>query len=86
MKQQEVIGSFKPADYETERVMATAKDGTKIPISIVYKKGFKSTDLITDGNTDKNKKLTNKLFNTYTKRVIFAIISIVFLIITILFK
>ncbi|MEO6540143.1 MAG: S9 family peptidase [Ferruginibacter sp.] len=41
MKQQEVIGTFKPGDYETERVMATAKDGTKIPISIVYKKGFK---------------------------------------------
>ncbi len=45
MKQQEVIGSFKPADYVTERVMATAKDGTKIPISIVYKKGFNK-----DGN------------------------------------
>ncbi|MBK8609248.1 MAG: S9 family peptidase [Chitinophagaceae bacterium] len=41
MKQQEVVGSFKPGDYETERVFATAKDGTKIPISIVYKKGFK---------------------------------------------
>ena len=40
MKQQEVIGSFKPTDYVTERVMATAKDGTKIPVSIVYKKGF----------------------------------------------
>ncbi len=41
MKQQEVIGTFKPEDYETERVMATAKDGTKVPVSIVYKKGFK---------------------------------------------
>jgi oligopeptidase B len=41
MKQQEVIGSFKSENYTTERVMATAKDGTKIPISIVYKKGFK---------------------------------------------
>ncbi|MEO6254516.1 MAG: S9 family peptidase [Ferruginibacter sp.] len=41
MKQQEVIGTFKSGDYETERVMATAKDGTKIPVSIVYKKGFK---------------------------------------------
>ena len=45
MKQQEVVGNFKPADYVTERVFATAKDGTKIPISIVYKKGFKK-----DGN------------------------------------
>ncbi len=41
MKQQEVIGSFKPEDYETERLFATAKDGSKVPISIVYKKGFK---------------------------------------------
>lgn len=40
MKQQEVVGAFNPKDYETERVFATAKDGTKIPISIVYKKGF----------------------------------------------
>ena len=40
MKRQEVVGTFKPEDYATERVMATAKDGTKIPISIVYKKGF----------------------------------------------
>ena len=45
MKQQEVVGGYNIKDYETERVMATAKDGTKIPISIVYKKGFKK-----DGN------------------------------------
>jgi len=45
MKQQEVLGTFNPKDYETERVMATAKDGTKIPVSIVYKKGYKK-----DGN------------------------------------
>lgn len=41
MKQQEVVGGYNIKDYETERVMATAKDGTKIPMSIVYKKGFK---------------------------------------------
>ena len=41
LKQQEVLGGYNPADYVTERLWATAKDGTKIPMSIVYKKGFK---------------------------------------------
>lgn len=41
LKQQEVIGDFDPANYQSERVYATADDGTKIPISLVYKKGFK---------------------------------------------
>ncbi len=41
MKQQEVVGGYNISDYVTERLFATAKDGTKIPISIVYKKGFK---------------------------------------------
>jgi len=41
MKQQEVVGGYDKTAYETERLFATAKDGTKIPISIVYKKGFK---------------------------------------------
>ncbi len=41
MKQTEVIGGYDPLQYQTERVWATAKDGTKIPMSIVYKKGFK---------------------------------------------
>ncbi len=44
-KQQEVVGGYKPEEYVTERLMATAKDGTKVPISLVYKKGFKK-----DGN------------------------------------
>ncbi len=40
MKQQEVLGGYKSDEYITERLNATATDGTKIPISIVYKKGF----------------------------------------------
>ena len=40
LKQQEVVGGYNPKDYVTERLFATAKDGTKIPIALVYKKGF----------------------------------------------
>jgi len=41
LKEQEVVGGYKKEDYVTERVYATAKDGTKVPISLVYKKGLK---------------------------------------------
>ncbi len=41
MKQQEVIGGYNPDDYVSERIYAKATDGTKVPISLVYKKGFK---------------------------------------------
>ena len=40
MKQQEVLDGYNPQHYATERLYATAKDGTKIPISLVYKKGI----------------------------------------------
>ena len=39
-KQQEVIGDFNPDNYETKRLWATADDGTKIPMSVVYRKGI----------------------------------------------
>lgn len=39
-KQQEVVGGYNAEEYVTERLFATAEDGTKIPISLVYKKGF----------------------------------------------
>lgn len=32
---------YDPSQYVTERVWATARDGTKVPVSLVYKKGFK---------------------------------------------
>lgn len=41
LKQQEVLGGYNKENYTTERLFATAKDGTRIPISIVYKKGYK---------------------------------------------
>ncbi|MDI9879390.1 S9 family peptidase [Flectobacillus sp. LYT7W] len=41
MKEQEVLGVFNKEDYQTERLFATARDGVRVPISIVYKKGFK---------------------------------------------
>ena len=40
LKQTEVLGGYNPADYETKRLWATAGDGVKIPISIVYRKGL----------------------------------------------
>lgn len=38
LKRQEVIGDFNPENYQSKRMFALAPDGTKIPISIVYKK------------------------------------------------
>ncbi len=41
LKEQEVLGGkFNKDNYIEERVWATAKDGTKIPISMVYRKGI----------------------------------------------
>lgn len=41
LKQQEVLGGkFDPANYTSERLWATATDGTKVPISMVYRKGM----------------------------------------------
>jgi oligopeptidase B len=40
-KQNEVPGGFDKANYASERVFATAADGTKIPMSMVYRKGMK---------------------------------------------
>lgn len=41
LKQAEVVGDFKPENYHAERLLATARDGVKVPISLVYKKGLK---------------------------------------------
>ena len=39
-KEQEVLGDFDKKNYTEQRIWATATDGTKIPISIVFKKGL----------------------------------------------
>jgi oligopeptidase B len=41
LKQTEVPGGFNVDNYKSERVFATASDGTKIPMSMVYRKGVK---------------------------------------------
>ena len=40
-KQTEVPGGFDKANYQSERVFATASDGTKIPMSVVYRRNVK---------------------------------------------
>ncbi len=39
LKQQEVPGGYDASKYEDKRIWAVARDGTKVPISLVYKKG-----------------------------------------------
>lgn len=41
LKQYEVVGGYNPDDYISKRLYATARDGVKIPISLVYKKTTK---------------------------------------------
>jgi oligopeptidase B len=38
LKQQEVPGGYVPSQYVSERQWVTARDGVKVPLSIVYKK------------------------------------------------
>lgn len=40
-KEQPVLGGFRKEDYVTERLYAPAADGTRIPMSVVYKQGFR---------------------------------------------
>jgi len=41
LKQTEVLGGYDATQYTSERLYATAKDGARIPISVVYKKSMK---------------------------------------------
>jgi oligopeptidase B len=44
LKQTEVPGGYDPSKYVSERVWAIAKDGVKIPISVIYRKDLKKAD------------------------------------------
>ena len=35
-----VLGGYDPANYSSERILATAQDGVKVPISLVYRRGM----------------------------------------------
>ncbi|MEK6322629.1 MAG: S9 family peptidase [Acidobacteriota bacterium] len=41
LKQQEVLGGYDARNYEAKRIWAVARDATKVPVSVVYKKGVK---------------------------------------------
>ncbi len=41
LKQQEVLGGYDAKNYEAKRIWGVARDGTRVPISLVYKKGVK---------------------------------------------
>ena len=40
LKRTEVLGGYDPSRYEARRVWAVARDGVKVPMSIVHKKGI----------------------------------------------
>ncbi len=41
VKQTEVLGDFDSNDYTTKRLFVEARDGRKVPLSLVYRKGMK---------------------------------------------
>ena len=40
LKRDQILGGFDPANYVTERFYTTARDGARVPVSIVYRKGI----------------------------------------------
>jgi oligopeptidase B len=39
LKRDQILGGFDPANYVTERFYTTARDGARVPVSLVYRKG-----------------------------------------------
>ncbi|CDT42250.1 Protease II (Oligopeptidase B) [Vibrio coralliirubri] len=44
MKQTPVLGDFEADNYQSERIMVTARDGKKVPVSLVYRKDLFKKD------------------------------------------
>jgi oligopeptidase B len=44
LKQTEVPGGYDASKYKSERVWAVAKDGVKVPVSVIYRKDLKKAD------------------------------------------
>ncbi|MGQ0539848.1 MAG: S9 family peptidase [Gemmatimonadaceae bacterium] len=40
LKREDVLGGYDPSRYAVERTYATARDGVRVPVSLVYKKPF----------------------------------------------
>jgi oligopeptidase B len=41
LKRTEVLGGYDPAEYRTERMYATVRDGTRVPVSLVYRRDLR---------------------------------------------
>jgi oligopeptidase B len=41
LKQDPVLGGYKSTDYTVERIYVTARDGARVPLSLVYRNGLK---------------------------------------------
>ena len=44
LKQQEVVGGYDPAAYKTERLFVEARDGARVPVTLVYRRELRSGD------------------------------------------
>ena len=44
LKQEEVVGGYDLNNYKSERIYADARDGEKVPISLVYRKDLKAKE------------------------------------------
>ncbi len=41
LKREEVLGGFEPSRYESHRIHATARDGARVPVTLVHRKDFR---------------------------------------------